>query len=383
MDESIESLKKLLEEKEKELQKLQRLKSDYSSIISNEFREPLISIKNVASLLPMIRKGRIDRNEAEFFDILMRNSNILIQLLDDLLDVCKMETGEFGIRRGPVNMMDLVKEVKASFISKAKERGIELKERFLIGNEVEIYVDRDRISQVFSNLVTSAFKLTEKGHIEFSIEDKGDMLECYVADTGIGISEEELPEVFNKFQHFDRVASPEMKGLGLSLSVAKGIVTLHKGNIWAESKLNEGTKFSFTLPKYTAQEAIKEYVISSMEYSVENKSHFSILKFELNNIDNMQKEIGKERCKSVKEALERLIKNNIRQQTDAIFRTTNAVFTTLPSVRKEGVLIIIERLERGIKEYLSRERLDKKVIISCKSASFPEDGNNYEKYMLE
>lgn len=115
--------------------------------------------------------------------------------------------------------------------------------------ELSICVDKERISEVFINLINNALKFTESGYIMISITDKEHFIACSVFDTGIGISENDLSNVFNRFLQFDRIRDNREKGFGLGLSICKNIVSLHGGKIWAESKPGQGTRFTFTLPK--------------------------------------------------------------------------------------------------------------------------------------
>ena len=119
------------------------------------------------------------------------------------------------------------------------------------------YAEKRRIRQVLVNLISNAVKFSEKGCIEIKIEDKDDGVEFSVKDSGKGIAEENLPKVFAKFQQFDRDFGPGERGAGLGLAIAKGLIELHKGKIWVESRLGEGSKFSFSLPKkYTSSGGI-------------------------------------------------------------------------------------------------------------------------------
>ncbi len=142
----------------------------------------------------------------------------------------------------------MAKEVVSSFKVLAQAKKIELRQNLPEG-ELEGYLDRDKIIQVFANLIGNAIKFTEKGFVEVSVHDKDDYVECVVSDTGIGIPEEGVPELFSKFRQLSRQAAPGEKGIGLGLVITKSIIELHHGKIWIESKLGEGTKVIFTLPK--------------------------------------------------------------------------------------------------------------------------------------
>jgi signal transduction histidine kinase len=248
-NDAIKVLYKELEKKNKELRELDKLKSDFINTVSHELRTPLTTIREAISQVLDGILGETTPQQREFLSLSLEDADRLKRIIDDLLDVAKLEAGKFTIVRGEVDIAELTKRVIAGFEPKAKSKNLEIKERFL--NEKALaYVDRDSIIRVFTNLIGNAIKFTDKGCIEVSVIDKNEWVECAVSDTGRGISEEDLAKVFGKFQQFGRTDGPGEKGTGLGLSICKSIVELNQGKIWVDSSLNQGTKFSFTLPKF-------------------------------------------------------------------------------------------------------------------------------------
>ena len=241
---------KELEQSNRELKKLDQLKSDFISTVSHELRTPLTSIREVTSQVLDGILGETTKEQREFLPIALSEIDRLGRIIEDLLDISKIESGKVELKKEVIDIVPLVKEVISSSVSEAKNKGLEIRENFP-KEPIVVYADKDRIIQVFTNLVGNSIKFTEKGYIEISVVDKQTHVECSVSDTGKGISENDLPKVFSKFQQFGRTAGAGEKGTGLGLSIAKGIVELHDGKIWVESKLNKGTKFTFTLPKNT------------------------------------------------------------------------------------------------------------------------------------
>ena len=135
-----------------------------------------------------------------------------------------------------------------NFEPQVKKKGLELRQSFPKDN-IDIVVDKEKIIQVFINLIGNSLKFVEKGFVEISVDEEDHQVVCRVSDSGKGISKENLPRVFNKFQQFGRVEGPGVTGTGLGLSICKGIVELHHGKIWVESELGKGTTFVFTLPQ--------------------------------------------------------------------------------------------------------------------------------------
>lgn len=247
-NEAIKFLYKELEKKNEALRELDKLKSDFISTVSHELRTPLTIIKeSVSQVLDGIH-GRINQAQKDFLSICLEDIDRLKRIVDDLLDMSKLEAGKFSITRAEVDIAGLARRVIASFALQARIKNLALKEN-IAAQKAIAYADKDSVIRVFTNLIGNALKFTGKGQIEISVADMDGRVECSVSDTGRGISDEDLPKVFGKFQQFGRVDGPGEKGTGLGLSICKSIIELNHGKIWVESSLNKGTKFIFTLPK--------------------------------------------------------------------------------------------------------------------------------------
>ncbi|MBN1913962.1 MAG: HAMP domain-containing histidine kinase [Candidatus Omnitrophica bacterium] len=247
-NEAIKVLYKELENKNRELKKLDDMKNEFINTVSHELRTPLTTIREVIAQFLEGILGETTSEQKEFLRICLEDVDRLKRLIDDLLDTSKLESGKFSLVMEWVDIAGLAKGVIDSFSPRARVRNLEIK-KDLPGIKLMAYADRDTIVRVFTNLIANAFKFTDTGHIEISVADKPEYIECFVSDTGKGISEEDLPKVFTKFQQFGRREDVKEKGTGLGLSIVKNIIDLHKGKIWVESKLNTGTKFTFILPK--------------------------------------------------------------------------------------------------------------------------------------
>ncbi|MFH0738791.1 MAG: HAMP domain-containing sensor histidine kinase [Candidatus Omnitrophota bacterium] len=252
-NEAIKFLYKELDKKNKELQKLDKLKTDFINIASHELRTPLTTIREVISQFLDGILGQTTPEQKKFLSICLGGVDRLKRLVDDLLDVSQIEAGKFKFTREQVEIVSLAKGVSALFHPKAESIGLELRENFCSQAAIA-YADKDSIIRVFTNLIGNALRFTNKGYIEILVMDRPTYVECCVSDTGRGISEEDLLRVFGKFEQFGSREGIREKGTGLGLSICKKIIELHKGQIWVESALNKGTKFTFTLPKYTGKE---------------------------------------------------------------------------------------------------------------------------------
>lgn len=232
---------------------IEELKNEFISTVSHELRSPLTIIREGVSQVLEGILGQVNKDQKRFLSIALEGIDRLKRIVDDLLDISKIEAGRLELRREWVNMVSLVKGVSLAFQLQAKKKGLKLKTELPKGR-LEIHVDKDRTVQVFNNLVSNALKFTEKGRIGILVIDQGNEIECRVSDTGIGIAQADLSKAFGKFQQFSQITSQAEKGTGLGLAISKGIVESQGGHIRVESELGKGTEVIFTLPKTTARE---------------------------------------------------------------------------------------------------------------------------------
>ena len=239
---------KILEKQKTELKKLDELKSEFVSTVSHELRTPMTIIKeSITQLLDGLAEGSVELQK-RLLTMALSNVSRLANLINNLLDLSKIEAGKVELHREMTDIINLAREVCYNFEPQVKKKGLELRQVFS-KDTIEISIDREKIIQVFINLIGNSLKFVEKGFVEVSVTEEDHQVVCSIADSGNGISKDDLQKVFNKFQQFGRKDGPGVKGTGLGLSICKGIVDLHQGRIWVESELGQGTKFAFTLPK--------------------------------------------------------------------------------------------------------------------------------------
>lgn len=231
-----------------ERQRLERLKDEFVSTVSHELRTPLSIMKEGVSQVLEGMHGEINEKQKHFLSVVIASIDRVTHIISGLLDISKIQAGKFVLKNEAFNIVELTRAINKIFEIPTQGKGLKLKENYP-EKEIKVYADKDRISQVLVNLIGNAIKFTERGYIETKILEKHNFIECSITDTGIGISEENLAKLFNNFEQFNRANGPGEKGIGLGLPIAKGIVELHGGRIWAKSRPNQGTKFTFTLPK--------------------------------------------------------------------------------------------------------------------------------------
>lgn len=246
----IRSLFKKLEEQNAELQKLDHLKSEFISTVSHELRTPLTIIREGVSLVNDEVLGDINESQADMLKDIIDSTDRLAKIINDLLDVSKLESGKLNLYRKQTDTADMLTKLLKHFAIKANNNEIELVADFN-GDLNPIYADNDRMIQVFSNLISNAIKFTPaQGKVSIRATNAGDYVRVTVQDTGKGISTDDLGKLFDKFSQFGRTAGPGEKGTGLGLSIAKSLVEMHEGSISVESDLGKGSSFVCNLPRY-------------------------------------------------------------------------------------------------------------------------------------
>ncbi len=222
---------------------VQEMKEEFVGMVVHELRSPLaISRASIELLL-----NKVPESQQRFLSMSIESMERLNRLIDNLMEVTTLELGKVKLTKGGMDINALARDICASFEPLARQKGLELKNNFP-AEKVITSIDKDKITEVWMNLVSNAVKFTEKGSIEMSIIDKGNEVECGVSDTGCGISEDKLEKLFGKFQKFRSEGTAGEKGTGLGLAISKGIITAHGGKIWAESRPGQGSRFLFTLP---------------------------------------------------------------------------------------------------------------------------------------
>lgn len=233
---------------------IEKMKSDFVTNVSHELRTPLATIQQNISLLMEELPGGLNEAQRRFLNIAQDNIKRLRRLINDLLDSAAIEAGKFKLRLSKADINERINNV-VTFLSRwAQTRNISIQTDLLPESQI-LEMDKDRIEQVLTNLLSNAIKFTpEGGGIFISAvkrEPAEDMperaIEISVKDTGLGIAPGDLEKIFEKFERAG-VVSSGVGGTGLGLSICREIVRLHSGRIWVESKLKEGSKFSFLLP---------------------------------------------------------------------------------------------------------------------------------------
>ena len=238
--------KELIEAKNK-AEESDRLKSAFLANMSHEVRTPLNSIIGFSELLA--DSYFEEEQKKEFIQAIITSGNSLLNIISDIMDLSKMQSGEVKIRRKQINVLKFISSIKEQFIFQADEKKLELKLICADDDEEKIiFADPERLSQILNNLISNAIKFTMNGGIDIGYQTKGKMVEFFVKDTGIGIPEEYHEKIFERFRQVETSTTRKFGGNGLGLAISKNLVELMGGRIWIESETDKGSVFYFTIP---------------------------------------------------------------------------------------------------------------------------------------
>ena len=243
----LRSVVKQLVTSNERLEKFHEMQTAFVHNVAHELRAPLTIIKGALDNLSDGVHGRLTEEQSEPLSMSVRETARLKRIVADLLDVAQVEAGKLRLVREPMALQECLTSVAKSCEGLAKARGLRIALE-LPRVPVTITGDRDRLNQVSINLLVNAIKFTDRGDIHLRLTEHGDAVQVEVADTGRGIPPEDLERVFDKFE---RVGPANQDGSGLGLPIARGIVELHHGRIWAESRLGRGSRFFVRLPRHS------------------------------------------------------------------------------------------------------------------------------------
>jgi PAS domain S-box-containing protein len=229
-----------------ERREVDRMKDEFVSVVSHELRTPLTAIRGSLGLLAAGKAGEVPERGQRMLDIAVQNTDRLIRLINDILDLERIESGKVAMEPLPVNAAELAHNAAEVMLAIAERAGVGL---FVEAASVRLLADADRILQVLTNLISNAVKFSAPGgSVEVRVEPAEGEARFRVADQGRGIPTDRLESIFERFQQVDSSDSRQKGGTGLGLAICRTIVTQHGGRIWAESEPGAGSAFHFTLP---------------------------------------------------------------------------------------------------------------------------------------
>ncbi|KGK97760.1 histidine kinase [Methanococcoides methylutens] len=238
------------------LKELDRLKNDFVSMVSHELKTPLTAMKTSSEFM---KESECNPEvKEEMLDLIIRNIDRQARMVDDLLDISRIESGRMKFNPEDVNINEIVETSLQTVEKQAKDKGINIKVGYP-EESLTIKTDKDKLIRVFVNLLTNAIKFTpHDGEVEISVTDAGNHIQASIKDNGIGIPPEKREKIFDKFYQVDSTATRKAGGTGLGLAIIKGIIDGQGGSIFVESETYKGSTFTFRLPKELKEEDFTE-----------------------------------------------------------------------------------------------------------------------------
>jgi|GEM_PF-1752952 len=234
-----------------------KAKSDFLASMSHELRTPLNAILGFSELLGNGIAGELNEKQKRYIDNINNSGNFLLTLINDILDLSKVEAGKIELNIENLSIPVTIDETLTLIKEKAMKHNININKE-IDPELIFIEADKQRVKQILFNLLSNAVKFSkeEGGTVTVSAKKNGELAEISVSDTGIGIKPENMNKLFKKFEQLDKEISAKYGGTGLGLSICKQLSELHGGKIWAQSKYGEGSIFTFTLPLKACAEAV-------------------------------------------------------------------------------------------------------------------------------
>lgn len=332
-----------------ERKRVEKLKDEFISNVSHELRTPLTAIKNAISNMLEGVTGVINEKQVRYLDMTQRNVDRLGFLINDLLDISRIESKKLRLERKMVDLAALVDNIIISFQPSAEKKQISIKSQVPRGSK-PVYADYERLGQIFMNLIGNAIKFTpDKGSVVITAKEHGNYIEVCVKDTGLGISRANLEKIFDRFAQVGKKFGEKFAGTGLGLSITKSLVELHGGNIWVLSEEGYGTEFVFTTPIYDNRNALKEIIKGVIKEGGGPNTNISVVRIKPNNIDGLVAAGG---CKSVNSFLHQLIgviRKNVRRDTEFFTNSeTHEISLIIKEANKLDAAPVVQRIKDAV-----------------------------------
>ncbi|MCX4275698.1 MAG: HAMP domain-containing sensor histidine kinase [Candidatus Gastranaerophilales bacterium] len=364
-----------------ELKKLERIKSEFVSIVSHELRTPLTPINNS---LEIVLSENITDTARNFTNMAKRNVKRLSGIIEDLLDLSRIETGKFDFKYEKYNIKTSFDIIQKTFEEQAKEKGI-IFETELNSNLPDIYADSRKIEQILTNLTTNAIKFTPNGgSVKISAQTinaknlnkdtlinpvcdfSGDYLKISVKDTGIGIKEEDIHKIFDKFSQIENSLTRNAGGVGLGLTITKHFTDAHLGGIWVNSTENEGSDFNVIFPVYSDLKAFEINLNAARKIN------------ETTCLLTLKSKEGRQKLDTLIQKLkeENIIKQ-LKNSKEISFETENyyAYKIFFSNLQKN----VCDFMTRQIQDYINKESIFKDCGIVLERAVFKKEDGDYSQ----
>jgi len=358
----------------------EHLKDEFISTVSHELRTPLTVVREGVAQLRDELLGPVSDDQKKILEMVLQNSDRLSRIIEELLDVSKLEAGKVRLNRRLCDIAEVANEVIANFKVIVKQKNLQILTDF-VPRKIEIYIDKDKIVQVLTNLINNALRFTEEGHVTVSLRVRDGFVEGRISDTGKGISTEDLSRAFQTFSQFAREIGPGDRGTGLGLSICKKLIELHHGRVKLESVPRKGTTVTFLLPQYTYRDFFKDSIGQAMSRCVDAGSPLSIILFDILHFEALEEKLGVKQMEQLVLKMERIINGALRRVADMAIKDTKAIMVLLPDTPKENAFVVKGRLSQILKDFLIQEQMISIIEVHGSVICFPQEAKSLEEIL--
>jgi len=331
-----------------------QLKDEFLSNVSHELRSPLAAMHQFATILEDELPGKLNAEQHQYTGIILRNARQLESMIDDLLEVTRIQAGKLTVEPQCISLQDAVSDTIKSFLPAARRKGILLCAE--LGGDLPLaYADPTRVRQVLENLVTNAIKFTPEGGavwIRAGLNQQdSELLTLEVSDTGCGIAPEGLLKIFERLYQEPDHDRASRKGLGLGLFICRELVTRQGGQIWVESRRGKGSTFFFTVPVYSLYRLVAPLVTSQKQIP----QSLAVLSTRLSL--RQSRKPSEETCRKVRRTLERCILPDLDVLLPRIHSPgVDEMYFAVALAKEDGIQVLVRRMQ---------DQLDQLDEIKC------------------
>ena len=370
-----------LEEEVKHRKEAERIKDEFVSTVSHELRTPLAIAKEGISLLVDRVPGEINEKQERILNTAAGNVDQLARIINDLLDISKIEAGKFDILRERMDLSQIAREATDSICALADRKGLRL-ELELPPGPMDVYADPDRIMQVLTNLLSNAVKFTQEGFVRVAVTATGDGdVECSVRDSGRGILPDDAEKVFDKFVQFGRSYGACEKGTGLGLAIVQNIVELHGGTVRVDSTLKRGTAFTLALPCYSEEGVLGSVVDERIRSAGEEDGVFGVFLMEFSSTGGLGDKVQKAFLDEETSASLRA-KLHIRSEDFMTVRGDGRI-ALVAETGTGDIDEIRERWAANMKGWIENVAGGTEIVTAVGEARYPADGESADALLAK
>lgn len=369
------------------LRRLSKIKSDFVSVVSHELRTPLTSIRESISLILDGEAGEINTEQLKFLRIAEKNIERLSNLISDILDFSKLESGTVSVNPRKVDINSVIANVYETLYPAIQEKMLTVKMEF-DRDLPEIWIDPEKISQVITNILGNAIKFSPVGGniwimSRSLILDGKEQIDVSIRDSGPGIPSENIPKLFIPFSQLESPLTRKSGGTGLGLAISKNIVELHGGSIGVSSELGKGSEFYFRIPIY--RKDIELNFILDEEISKYKTHHlsFSLILIRLKNFEKLKQTLLDKEWEELNGEIIERVKKTVRGPRDRISHYKEGEFLAIiAETNREGALKIIKRIKDAVEK---DEVINKVASVSLDFgiAVYPEEADKKDSLIAK